>query len=260
KEGQGSVFHFTINIESAPAPEYDYLHEIQPQLRMKRVLVVEDNQTNQSILTHQVQAWGMQPRATGSAREALDWIRQGDTFDIVIVDKTTPEMDGAALSDAIREHRDAKALPIIMLAPLVERDIELSTTSFDAILSKPIKPSQFFDILVDISAGKAVTHRTREAEAPSTFDAEMGKKYPLRILLAEDNVNNQKLALMVLGRLGYRADVAGNGIEALDALQRQDYDLVLMDVQMPDMDGLEATRRIRKQWPDKTSPWVVAMT
>ena len=126
EEGQGSVFHFTIKAESAPASEYDYLHEIQPQLRMKRMLVVENNQTNQSILADQALAWGMQPRTTGSAEEALDWIRQGEPFDLVVVDKNMPEMDGAALSNAIREHRGADALPIIMLVPLVERDIDFA--------------------------------------------------------------------------------------------------------------------------------------
>ncbi len=259
-EGQGSTFHFTIKIEPAATSEFDYLREIQPQLRMKQVLIIEDNETNLGILSDQVTAWGMQLRSTGSADEALEWIRQGDPFDLAIVEKNLSGMDGADLSDAIREYRDAKALPIIMLAPMAERDFDLSTSSFDAVLNKPIKPSHFFDTLVNIATGKPVTRRTSAGATGSSFDSGMGKKYPLRILLTEDNVNNQKLALMVLGRLGYRADVAGNGIEALDALQRQDYDLVLMDVQMPDMDGLEATGRIREIWSNPEKPWIVAMT
>ena len=260
EEGKGSIFHFTIRVESAPATEYAHLHEIQPQLRMKHVLVVENNKTNQSILTDQALAWGMQPRSTDSAEEALDWIRRGDPFDLAVVEKDLPEMDGIALSDAIRKLRTAKDLPIILLVSLVERGINPAENSFDAVLNKPIKPSQLFDMLVDISTGKPVARRPQEAEVTFSFDAGMGKKYPLHILLAEDNVNNQKLALMVLDRLGYRADVAGNGIEVLDALKRQSYDVVLMDVQMPDMDGLEATRKIREQWPDQTKPWIVAMT
>ena len=260
REGQGSEFHFTIKVESTSASKYDYLHEIEPQLRMKHMLVVENNETNQSIITNQALAWGMQPRTTTSAQEALDWVRRGDPFDLAVVEKNMPEMDGVGLSDAIREHRTPKDLPIVLLASLVERDIDITVMSFDAVLSKPIKPSQLFDMLVDLSANRPVSRRPKKDEVSSSLDVEMGKNYPLRILLAEDNVNNQKLALLVLDRLGYRADVAGNGIEVLDALQRQTYDVVLMDVQMPDMDGLEAARKIREQWSDHTKPWIVAMT
>ena len=165
-------------------------------------------------------------------------------------------MDGIALTRAIREHRDAKVLPIIGLAPRVAHE---DPSVFEAVVGKPIKPSQLFDALIDISSGKPISPRTKTPATASSFDAEMARDYPLRLLLAEDNVNNQKLALMVLGRLGYRADVAGNGIEALDALDRQSYDVVLMDVQMPDMDGLEATRWVREKW-DAEKPWIVAMT
>ncbi|MCZ6668780.1 MAG: response regulator [Gammaproteobacteria bacterium] len=260
EEGLGSIFHFTIKAESVPAPDLDYLHEIQPQLRMKHLLVVENNETNQSILTEQALAWGMLPRGTASVEEALEWINNGDPFDLAVLEKNLSDMDGIELSKAIREQRQASELPIILLASLVERGLEPSTESFDAVLNKPIKPSQFFDMLADISAGRPLARRPREVDMTSSFDAEMGKNYPLRILLAEDNVNNQKLALIVLGRLGYRADLAGNGLEVLDALQRQDYDVVLMDVQMPDMDGLEATRKIREKQSDSTRPWIVAMT
>ena len=129
-----------------------------------------------------------------------------------------------------------------------------------AILTKPIKPSHLFDVLVEIFGDEASRRAPKKMRAELLLDREMGKKLPLRILLAEDNAINQKLGLRLLARLGYRADVAGNGIEALNALERQPYDVVLMDVQMPDMDGLEATRRIVAEWPAQKRPRIIAMT
>ncbi len=132
--------------------------------------------------------------------------------------------------------------------------------SFAAFLIKPLKPSSLFDALVSIFTGQPTRVRPREAGEKARFDAHMGQHLPLRILLAEDNATNQKLALRILERMGYRADVVANGLEAVDALKRQSYDVVLMDVQMPEMDGLEATRHVRRELPDWRQPRVIAMT
>jgi CheY-like chemotaxis protein/HPt (histidine-containing phosphotransfer) domain-containing protein len=198
-------------------------------------------------------------RMTGSPREALAWVQDGEPFDVGILDMHMPEMDGIMLARAIREHRSATALPLLLFTSLGRREAGAESVGFAAHLTKPIKPSQVFDAL----AGALVGQPTRvEKRTPSRLelDPEMARRHPLRILLAEDNVVNQKLALRLLEQMGYRADVAANGLEAVEAVERQPYDLVFMDVQMPEMDGFEASREIGRRWPDARRPRIVAMT
>jgi signal transduction histidine kinase/DNA-binding response OmpR family regulator/HPt (histidine-containing phosphotransfer) domain-containing protein len=259
EEGRGSVFHFTIRARSSPGSENDYLHVRQRQLRDKRVLIVDDNGTSRNILVKQLDTWGMETLATDSPAEGLEWVKRGDPLDLAILDVHLLGRKGDDLALSIRAHRTGSQLPILLLSHFGEHDSE-STSSVDATLSKPVKPSHLFDVMADLFAGRAVTRPARPPEAVSKFDPRMGFDHPLRILVAEDNTNNQKLALLILQRLGYRADVAANGVEVLEALQRQSYDIVLMDVQMPELDGLEATREIRRRWPDGTRPWIIAMT
>ncbi|RME42827.1 MAG: response regulator, partial [Chloroflexi bacterium] len=177
---------------------------------------------------------------------------------LAILDMHMPDMDGLMLAAEIRQYRDPESLPLVMLTSVGGRRQEARDLGFAAYLTKPIKPSQLYNALVSIFAGQPV--RVRESVTRSHLDPQMAQRRPLRILLAEDNAVNQKVALRLLARLGYRADVAGNGFEALQALERQPYDVVLMDVQMPEMDGVEATRRIRERWPDNQRPRIIAMT
>ena len=238
------------------------------------MLIVDDNATNRRILVLQAQSWGMQPRDTASPAEALNWIRarvrDGDPFDVAVLDMLMPDMDGVMLAHEIRRSEGegdvtpAAPMPLVMLSSLSQRDFaaEEDKRLFDAYAAKPIKAAQLYDILLGIFSHEGqpvVVDKKSHKEKPSQFDGQMGTRLPLRILMAEDNAVNQKLGLRLLERLGYRADVAGNGLETLQALRRQTYDVVLMDVQMPEMDGLEATRVICEEWAQQR-PRIIAMT
>jgi CheY-like chemotaxis protein/HPt (histidine-containing phosphotransfer) domain-containing protein len=167
-----------------------------------------------------------------------------------------PEMDGLALARAIREQRDEQELPLVLLTSLGRLPQARSATEFSVQLAKPLKASQLYDALLGILAEQGEPQPVAEPAR----DGDKAELSSLRILLAEDNPMNQKVALLLLERLGYRADVASNGLEALEALERQPYDVVLMDVQMPELDGLDTTRRICERWPAEVRPRIIAMT
>jgi CheY-like chemotaxis protein len=169
-------------------------------------------------------------------------------------------MDGMQLAEAIRGREHGKHLPLIVLTSTSDRFLqaEADRLNFSAYVSKPVKKSHLYEILLRALQRTAAP---KPAPAPvSIFDSAFATRMPLRILLAEDNVVNQKVALRILGKLGYHADVAANGQEAVDALNRQRYDVVLMDVQMPEVDGLDATRIIRHSLPAEWQPAIIAMT
>ncbi|MBD3560065.1 PAS domain S-box protein, partial [Planktothrix sp. FACHB-1355] len=247
--GDGSTFYFTMRAESAPAIPLVDLQVLQPDLSGKRLLVVDDNATNRKILTLQAQSWGMLVRSANSGPEALELLSTGEQFDIAVLDMQMPEMDGIILAAQIHSVPNCEKLPLVMLSSVawVGKEEAAQRANFAAFLSKPIKQSQLYNVLTRILSKQLVSLSSDRASL-SQFDCQMAKELPLRILLVEDVSLNQKVALQMLHKLGYRADVANNGREALEALHRQPYDLVFMDVQMPEMDGLEATRRICQEW------------
>ena len=254
--GKGSTFHFTIVAEAAPAPAPH--HDEHRELVGKRVLIVDDNRSNRRMLKLQSERWGLLAWETGSPHEGLEWIRRGDPYDIVLLDYQMPDMDGLALAREIRRHRGPESLALVLLSsmgqalPAAHREV-----GFAAVLSKPLKLSLLYDRLLEIFGGALDVARAAAGEPSREPVAAPG---PLRILVAEDNAVNQKVALRLLERLGYQADVSANGLEALDRLDRAPYDVVLMDVQMPGMDGLEASRAICARWPPRQRPRIIAMT
>jgi PAS domain S-box-containing protein len=258
--GVGTTFHFTILAEAAPTGSRPYLDTSQPQLAGKRVLIVDDNATNRLILTLQMQSWGMLPSACASGQEALAYVQVAVPFDVAILDMHMPDMDGLMLAEQIRHYRDAQALPLVMFTSLGRREVDMQGVDIAAFIHKPIKPSHLYNALISLFVEYPQPHMPQLEPTELQFDAGLGQRLPLRILLAEDNTVNQKLALRLLERMGYRADVVANGLEVLEALQRQRYDVILMDVQMPEMDGLEASRAIHEDWTAEQRPRVVAMT
>ena len=255
---QGSIFHFTIETEERSLRRRVYLRGTQPLLMKKRLLIVDDNETNRLILTKQVESWGMEGWAVTSGKAALALLRAGQYFDAAILDMHMPQMDGLTLAKEIRCLRDEKVLPLVMLSSIGNSDEVREKALFAAYLTKPIKPKQLFTTLTNLFDETAVT--ISQEPVKREIDPDMGHKHPLRILLAEDNLVNQKVAQRILERMGYQADVAANGLEVLEALQHKLYDVVLMDVQMPNMDGVEATQQIREIWPPQQQPTIIAMT
>ena len=258
--GKGATFHFTILAKAAAATAPPSWQSAQPQLNGKRLLVVEDNSTNRRIITHRGEQWGLMVDAAGNSREALKLLAQNPPYDAVILDYQLADMDGFALADEIRRQPYGRYLPLLLLSSVRLRgdDTRPLHASIAVVVYKPIRPAQLLDALC--RSMSIQLQREKKAPFAPSLDATLGRRLPLRLLLADDNPINQKVGLSVLSKLGYRADIANNGREVLQALEQKAYDVLFLDVQMPEMDGLEAARQICERWPADSRPRIVAMT
>ncbi|MGB3613349.1 MAG: response regulator [Elainellaceae cyanobacterium] len=256
--GVGSTFHFTVYLETTSACLISTDHH-HGSLVGKRLLIVDDNATNREIIALQAQSWGMLTTAVPSGSAALEQM-QAAPFDIAVLDMQMPEMDGLQLAGKIRQLASHPGIPLVMLTSIGQTSelAAMNAVDFAAVLNKPARQSQLQDALVSAISQQPIKIDSTYPNA--ALDSTMAQRLPLRILAAEDNLVNQQLMLLWLGKLGYRADMVGNGLEVLEAIARQPYDVVLMDVHMPELDGIGATRAICQKWNDNDRPRIVAVT
>jgi len=255
--GQGSQFRFSIAAgRAAGLPETPVVTNVD--FRRMRVLVVDDNEVNRRILQQQLQSWQFTVESVDSGAAALARLDRGDQFDLAILDFHMPGMDGRQLAAAWLARRGVLTPPLVLLTSHGDTE-ELADARFAARVTKPVKPRELQFVLTG-AFQKRPAHTARSARHLLPFEADFAARHPLRVLVVEDNPVNTKVALLMLEKMGYRAGVAANGVEALQCLVRQPYDVVMMDMQMPELDGIETVRRIRTRCSHEDAPYIFAFT
>jgi CheY-like chemotaxis protein len=251
--GVGSTFFFTVTMKESQEPgAVDYPPQEPSLLESFTALIVDDNATNRRILEKQLKIWGMHAISAASGREALERLDQYP-YSVALLDLQMPEMDGVTLA---REMRRRKAIPLILLSSSGEILVGDEADLFKYQIPKPIKHSQLFNALMKITG---VATKQTQRLPQKKLDSGMAISHPLRILLAEDHAVNQKVQLLMLSRFGYSADLAVNGLRAIEAVEEKTYDVVLMDIQMPEMNGIDAVRIIREKL-GANCPTIFALT
>jgi CheY-like chemotaxis protein/nitrogen-specific signal transduction histidine kinase len=252
--GKGSIFHCTIQVATARRIKTVQTEQKPFAADLRDVLIVDDNQTNLKILSAQLTRWKLTPVAFSTPAEALQSIREDRPYALMITDMQMPLMDGITLIREVRKHRSAQELPIIMLTS-IGTDMPDTALDISSYLVKPAKSSMLYQNIANILSGEDGNYS--EVVPVSVSQATASS---LNLLVVEDNLLNQKVALRMLAKLGYNADLAHDGVEALEMVGKKTYDIVLMDVQMPRMDGLTATKEITKQFTGKKRPIIIGMT
>jgi DNA-binding response OmpR family regulator len=255
--GSGSTFHFSMLASVPPDRAKKKLRAAAEPMPLSgvRVWIVEDNETHRRILRRQLQEWGMLVRDTATPRDAIEWADRGEACDLAVLDFQMPGMNGLELAAALHQRRGDGIRKVLLTSGMPLPQDDAQAAGLLAQLSKPVKHAALFNALL-----KVLDRRKPDATVPATPPAPRGELSPLRVLVAEDNPVNIQLLSILLEHLGYQADIATNGIEALDAMRHNAYDVVLMDVQMPVMDGLEATRQILREWAPENRPRILALT
>ncbi len=256
QEQEGTVFTFTILCKASSQSVRTYVTSHVSGMQGKRVLVVDDNFTNLSILKNQLEIWKAIPTLAGSGKVVLEILAAGKSFDLVLTDMQMPDMDGCEL--AVQIQQLYPTLPIILLSSLGDERNKMYTGLFKAILTKPIKQEMLCRLLVNELRGKTNGLAEQPKPITQTLSAGFAQGHPLKILVAEDNLVNQKLTLKILSKLGFEPTLAVNGSDTVELALLHTYDIILMDVQMPEMDGIEATRIIRQNI--EVQPVIIAMT
>nr|WP_242689092.1 response regulator [Pedobacter sp. SYSU D00535] len=254
--GKGTTFSFTIKAKVSEQVQTKYTYCNMVGCEGKRILVVDDNETNLKILKLQLEQWKLNAELAISAEQALGMLAAGKTYDLMISDMQMPEMDGVQLTEIVK--RNHPNLPVILLSSIGDETRKRFSHLFNAVLTKPVKQQQLCNVVQQELKANREKEKQPEPTTPSLLTEDIAVKYPFKILVAEDNPINQKLILRVLNKLGYQPELAQNGLEVLSKLDAEYFDLIFMDVQMPEMDGLEATRQVRSRY--KKQPQIVAMT
>lgn len=260
-ENQGSTFFFNIKTQAVPGHPEPSLNPGIPELMNRRVWLVNSHPTTTKIFRQQCEYWGMVVETSTTAMDLLEKWQNSDRPDVVILDMQLEDMDGLSLGGKLFQPESAKKIPLILLTTLLhhEEHSEAIAAIFHSYLFKPVKPAQLFDallnVLSDIQAPTPVNQRNKAKLNPN-----LAENLPLKILIVEDSAINQELLMTILAKMGYTADVVDNGLAAIEALEKRSYQIVFMDVQMPGMDGLTATRYIVSHWSENQRPKIIAMT